>query len=262
MCPGRSERWLQEMRRLRRVGGRVAIDYTDHHLAVSSNMTAFYAKALTHADALLVSSSAMAQQLETYWTGPVLVVADGVEIAPIPPRTTASLQRTLMWFGAKSNLKYLFDFTATRLKGDIPIRLIVLSDVKGLAIVRNTLAPVPGRLDITLAEWSVENMIRAAAQSDLCVIPTDSTDPRKAGASSNRLITAFALGLPVMAGDLASYAPYRDYFTESVSEAFDALLGDPLAFSARAAAAQRDVVPEFMPDRLGKVWTAAIATLA
>ena len=65
MCPGRSERWLQEMRRLRRVGGRVAIDYTDHHLAVSSNMTAFYAKALTHADALLVSSSAMAQQLET-----------------------------------------------------------------------------------------------------------------------------------------------------------------------------------------------------
>jgi hypothetical protein len=66
------------------------------------------------------------------------------------------------------------------------------------------------RLD--LANWSLQNMINASKASQCCLIPSDLNDSRKSGASSNRLITAFALGLPVSADVLESYAPYSDYF--------------------------------------------------
>lgn len=65
-----------------------------------------------------------------------------------------------------------------------------------------------------MAEWSIDTMREAAQQSDVCLIPSDTQDPRKMAVSANRLITALALGLPTAADRLESYAEFGEYFTD------------------------------------------------
>ena len=54
-------------------------------------------------------------------------------------------------------------------------------------------------------------MLDAASLSDFVILPTDPNDPRKAGVSSNRLVTALSLGLPCFADIAESYKEYANF---------------------------------------------------
>ena len=54
-------------------------------------------------------------------------------------------------------------------------------------------------------------MRRAAKASHYCIIPSSKNDSRKNGVSPGRLLTSFALGLPVIAEGLDSYLPFRSF---------------------------------------------------
>ena len=97
-------------------------------------------------------------------------------------------------------------------------------------------------------------MIVAAKHCDLCIIPSDPNDPRKAGVSSNRLLTALALGLPTAADMMDSYKPYAQFFTDIRGPEFSQLLQDPTQFHDRVLAAQAGPVMEHSMEKIGAKW--------
>ena len=97
-------------------------------------------------------------------------------------------------------------------------------------------------------------MISAAKRADFCLIPSDRHDPRQAGASANRLITALALGLPVIAEPLPAYEPYAAFFTDIHSAESLAVMNAARSGAMKTQRAQAEVVPLFDPATLAEKW--------
>lgn len=250
--------WLEQLSQSKRQGAAVWVDYTDHHLGFASPMSEFYCAALSFADACTVPSHHMESLLAKLWNGPIHVVEDAIEVQIAPPKPQTDSIVTLLWFGHASNVEYLRRFLETGLDVGQEIRLIALSNEAGLNLI--TAHPIQSlaKIEILLGLWSVETMVEAAAQADVCIIPSDVNDPRKAAAGSNRLVTALALGLPTAADALHSYAEFKDYYTALRSEEFKGLLKSPQSFHAPVVAAQQNIVPRFTASTLGERWASLL----
>ena len=204
------------------------------------------------ADAVVCSSLCLAKNVEPNYKGQIELVEDAVEVLVTPPKTKTNRPVTLLWFGHGSNLKYLIDFLP-KLGGN-NLRLIVLCNIEGFNYLKSTPLNIPPNVQTEGAVWSVPAMIEAAKHCDLCIIPSDPNDPRKAGVSSNRLLTALALGLPTAADMMDSYKPYAQFFTDIRGPEFSQLLQDPTQFHDRVLAAQAGPVIEHSMEKIGSKW--------
>lgn len=211
---GRDNLWTKQLSKSNRQSKRIILDYTDHHLgAISSPMAAFYTNILPISHKAVVSSTSMAKFLAQYFNQEITVIEDPIEIPVNPPKIlTAAAHSTLLWFGHATNTLYLVNYLQNDFLCDADFRLIALSNGAGLDMLASNQPRLRSITKLHLAEWSLQNMIDASKVSHGCLIPSNLNDPRKSGASSNRLITAFALGLPVSADLLESYAPFSNYF--------------------------------------------------
>ena len=97
-------------------------------------------------------------------------------------------------------------------------------------------------------------LINEAKTCDICVIPSDKRDPKKQGAGHNRLITALALGMPVIATTLPAYAEFKDYFIDENDEKITDVLKDPNIMKDKVLLAQKKIVPTFNKIYISKKW--------
>jgi len=253
---GRSTLWLGQLQDFNNQAKRIVVDYTDNYLADSnSRIAAFYTQALPLADAATAPSEYIANQLAMYFHQTISVIEDPVEVPICPPDLqNHSGDMSLLWFGHATNIPYLVSYLENHELCDRNFKLIALSNAGGLQLL--TSRPLDLRITIQaeLVEWSLENMLEARRLCHGCLIPSDPLDPRKAGASSNRLITAFALGLPVLADAIPSYAPHAKLFRDArksrLSE-FCSNLPNDIRFINEA---QKCVVPQYFPDIIFKKW--------
>lgn len=255
----RGAHWISEMQSVKNRGGYVILDYTDDHLAVASAMTPFYQSAIGLADLVVCSSPLLARNLADRHRGPIEVIPDAIEVVPIPPKTTRQSPMTILWFGHASNIGYLVEFLP-RLADTNPIRLVILCNAEGLRMLQSHPSlRVPRNVRAEGFVWSVPQMLSAAAQSDLCIIPSNPSDRRKAGVSSNRLLTALAMGLPTAADLLDSYVPYADYFADIRGPQFRSMMENPTQFAEIVAAAQIGPVREHALPMIGRKWVELVA---
>jgi hypothetical protein len=98
-------------------------------------------------------------------------------------------------------------------------------------------------------------MVDVSSDADLCVIPSDSSDPRKAGASSNRLLSALALGLPTAATPIPSYAEFSDYFVDIKSDPFSLSEPELSGLCALIKLAQANILEQYSREAVGRQWT-------
>jgi hypothetical protein len=162
---------------------------------------------------------------------------------------------TLLWFGHSTNLPYLINYLQNNFLCDANFRLIVLSNAPGLSLIAAQQVRIRPTIRLNLAEWSLQNMIEASKLCQGCLIPSDFNDSRKAGASSNRLITAFALGLPVIADVLESYAPFKDYFHDIQDTPLSEFNKQLALYSRKIELAQEIIVPMFRQEVLAQKWS-------
>lgn len=248
-----SDQWIQSIQAHRRLGGGVTLDFTDNHLDSKTDITAFYSQAIETVDSVVCSSDLLASAVKKHFNGPIHTIPDPIEIQPIPPKPSPFWPRTILWFGHSSNLPYLVNFLPF-LQAQVPIRLIILSDMEGLQSLERAKLQKPDNLLIELRTWSNESLIRAAAEADCCIIPSDPHNPRKAGASSNRLLTALALGLPTIASELASYLPFAEYFNFITSNESINVMIDPCAYAHQVLRAQEAIIPKYSMQSIGNAW--------
>jgi hypothetical protein len=146
------------------------------------------------------------------------------------------------------------NYLQTNLLCDADFRLIVLSNGPGLEMLASHQQHFRSTIRLDLAEWSLQNMINASLVCHGCLIPSDLNDSRKAGASSNRLITAFALGLPVSADVLESYSPFSDYFHNIRDTPLSEFNKQLASYAKKIELAQENVVPMFSQGVLAQKW--------
>jgi len=251
----RSEAWLTEITNAKSRGSSIFLDYTDHHLGILGPMTQFYKSVIELVDHCIVPSSVMARLLSNFYDGPITVIEDAIEISPQPvKKSVTSLSPTAFWFGHASNINFLIDLINSSGFLMSGCNLIVLSNEQGLDIFsRNSLRFIDSQ-NIRLGLWSVESMLSAASIADFSIIPSDLSNPSKVGASSNRLITSFALGLPTAADHLSSYQEFSDCYVDIRGPFFNKMVLNPLNFSNLAISAQSLYVNRFKSESIGQQW--------
>jgi hypothetical protein len=249
----RQERWLDQIRKTKG-SAKILLDYTDHHLGFDSSMSHFYESAIKEVDGCIVPSKSMAELLLSKWDGPISIIEDSVEVDAFPPKAFSGHPVTLLWFGHSSNIDFLINFLSKGFNAGDHIRLIVLSNEAGLNHFANSNLVTPAKIEFNLALWSLDNMVEAAKIADMCIIPSDLSNPKKIGVSSNRLMTALTLGLPTAADNLPSYKEFAGFYCDLRSSCFREMLVNPSKFRHTVNKAQAELSSQFSMGKIQQDW--------
>jgi hypothetical protein len=196
----------------------------------------------------------MAELLNENWSGPISIIDDPIEIEPREPKKHVNNPVTLFWFGHSRNIASLVSLLPTIFLVGDHFKIIVLSDDAGLNYLASSNLGSCANLEFNLALWSLKNMGEAAKIADVCIIPSDLNNPKKMGVSSNRLITALALGLPTAADNLPSYQEFGSYYCDLRGNSFREMLENPLEFSSMTSRAQTELIHRFSMSKIEEDW--------
>jgi hypothetical protein len=262
--PTRPQRWLQHIESARQRGARIVIDYTDHHLETGTPADLFYRTAFAGADLAICSSTHLAKLIRPYFNGPIQMIEDPIEVPIVPPAKRNQDVKTALWVGHSTNLPYLLDFLCNDFTLTEPMRLIAMTNAYPLAEkdTRTLTKPHLENLEICVVPWSLPDMVTVASLSDVCWIPAGLKSKRKSGASSNRLLTALALGLPVAADELASYLPFRKYFASLHTPEFSKFMQEPHEYFEAVSEAQIHIAKHYTQDAIGSQWIIALSSIS
>lgn len=245
----RSMNWLNQVKISSFSSSKIIIDYTDNHLMMNSPMNAFYKAILPFITLAITPSEKMTSIFSRFWKGPVETIYDSIEIEISQWRMKNS--QKLLWFGHATNIVYLLEFLKKNQSSLQKYSISLITNQNGLNYFTkfyNLNIPVKACL------WSASRLVEEAKSCDLCIIPSDLNSPQKQGAGHNRLITAFALGMPVLATTLPSYSRFKDYFVDIESQEIFNILNDPNLLRNKVILAQKNVVPLFNKISLSKKW--------
>jgi len=206
--------WTEQVARIKAAGGRLIVDYTDNHLAGDDVRTQWYRHILPQVDGMVVPSEKMAENARAYWDGPLWLIPEPIEVPILPPRPLPDLslpgsRLQALWFGHNSNLSYLYRFIQNEMHHCPPMDVTILTnhlDTEGLKAV---IARGPQGAQWRVGKWSVAAMVDAANGCHVALLPSNAGDPRKNGASNNRVVTALALGLVPLATIIESYREFE-----------------------------------------------------
>jgi hypothetical protein len=259
--PARSQRWLNRLIALKNNSEtKVLIDYTDNHLASNSENAKFYKGALKLADQVICSSDMLAQHVKQSYTGHISIIPDPIEVAIQAPLKKKNTTPTALWFGHATNLPYLFDFLLNTYTFQKSARLILMTNLYPFPPQLNDLLNSRNLrdLEINVIPWSREDLIRASALADVCWIPAGVADVRKNGASSNRLITAIALGLPTAADNLDSYLPLQTYYSNIRKNEAYFQFENPEKYHDNLKNGQLIIEKQYTKQNIKKQWVSVI----
>ena len=249
----RETNWLSEIGLAKKAGAKIALDYTDHHLASASAQSSFYRNALELADQIIVPSDAMRDELRDASEVPISVVEDRLEYAPMPPKAVKEGANTALWFGHQSNLLFLANYLEHWPARALNKTLLVVCVAGGDALLREYLTGKKIHLSIRYVPWSISSLALAARQADVVVIPSDLTSHKKY-ASSNRLVTSLALGLPTVATPLPSYVEFEGCFANLGKARGDATIVNPEQGLDGVRRFQEHYMPRFSDQNIIRNW--------
>ena len=250
----REDLWLSQIEQQKKIGKKIILDYTDDHLNFESPMTSFYERSLPYLNAAITSSTFLADKLMQKIKCFTEIIPDAIEVPIFKPKIKENISKNIFWFGHASNINYLIKFISKWRNLKQKTTLFILTNEQGVVIFNQTKFNIDKNLSIQLGLWSIQAMINTSKFCDLIIIPSDPSDPKKAGVSSNRLITALALGLPTAASVMESYKEYNEYFTDIDSEKFIELIDNPDKFHLQVLEAQNRIIPQFTQEAIGQKW--------
>jgi hypothetical protein len=259
--------WTEQVARIKAAGGRLIVDYTDNHLAGEDMRTKWYRHILPQVDGMVVPSEKMAENARSYWDGPLWLIPEPIEVPILPPRplpdlSLAGSRLQALWFGHNSNIPYLYRFIQNEMHYCPPMDVTILTnhlDTEGLKAV---IARGQQGAQWRLGKWSVPAMLEAAKLCHVALIPSDASDPRKNGASNNRVVTALALGLVPIATTIESYKTFTEALVEPPSHGGKEISVQKLtAAHTKLNVLQPRICAEFADQKIRLRWANVIENL-
>ena len=252
----RRDLWLKKINELVSKNKKLVLDYTDNHFTKEGVVGDFYRQIKPSVSGLVLPSYKMKENIASEWKGYTKIIPEPVEVDFIAPDIAKPdyTNLTALWFGHVSNLPYLLDYMATHMHFACPKNLIILTNNMPREAVEEGAKRAPKGLKINLAKWSLSNMRVAAKVSHYALIPSVKNDPRKSGVSPGRLLTSFALGLPVISEDLHSYTPFSRFFAKVGSDAAKQLAQNPRSYHDKVKNVQKLIKEQFTVSAIEKEW--------
>ena len=244
--------WFNIIDNHRKNSKKIFFDYTDHHLDKETLAGQFYRASLNSNDQIITSSEKLKNHLSPNFKN-ITIIEDPIEIQI--EKVKKSKESSFLFFGHHTNLKYLFNLI-NNWNSKIQSNLIIQTSEEGMDEIRNQSQHIskPSNLNIQFQLWSIENMLKASTNVSGIIIPGDISDDRKNGVSHNRLITAFALGLPVAATRYQSYLEFDHQFVDIDNNSeFENFLNNPSLYSSRVEMAQKKV-KNYTQENIAKKW--------
>ena len=246
------ELWVDYINLFREKNTDIFFDYTDHHLGQKNLIGDFYKKTIRSHDYIIASSNKLKSHLIASYKK-ITIIEDPIEIDL--QKISRNKNSIFLFYGHPTNLNYLFNLIPTW-DNSKEYTLIIQTSEVGLKIIQeqSKFIKKPNNLNIELQYWSVENMIKASKNVSGVIIPGDINDDRKNGVSHNRLITAFALGLPIAATRYQSYLEFDHQFVDIDNKSeFENFLQNPSLYSSRVEMAQKKV-KNYTQENIAKKW--------
>jgi len=246
------DKWSGYINYQRKKGKIIYFDYTDSHLLRETLAGKFYRDVLKENDQIITSSETLKTHLISKFKN-VSIIEDPIEIEIQKIKTNQN--NYFLFFGHHTNLEYLFSLIPNW-DSSKEYNLIIQTSKVGLESIeeQSRFIKKPTNLNIHLQHWSIPNMLKAAELASGIIIPGDITDNKKNGVSHNRLITAFALGLPVAATKYKSYLEFDNQFADIDNhDEFKNFLLNPNLYSSRVKIAQNKV-KNFTKETLARKW--------
>ena len=244
--------WLNIIENFRENGKKIFFDYTDHHLDKETLAGQFYRASLSPNDQIITSSEKLKNHFSPDYKN-ITIIEDPIEIDI--QKVKKRRESSFLFFGHHTNLKYLFNLI-NNWNSKIQSNLIIQTSDIGIGEIRNQSQHIskPPNLNIQFQLWSVENMLKVSHNVSGVIIPGDKSDEIKNGVSHNRLITAFALGLPVAATRYESYLEFDNQFVDIDNQTeFENFLQNPSLYSSRTEMAQKKV-KNYTQEMIAKKW--------
>lgn len=244
--------WIKIINFHRDNNKKIIFDYTDHHLSIDSLAGQFYRASLKSNDQIITSSEKLKNYLKADYKN-IIIIEDPIEIGI--QKVKKNKDSSFLFFGHHTNLKYLFNLI-NNWNSKIHSNLFIQTSEQGINEIKVQLKHIskPSNLDIQVQLWSVENMLKASSSVSGVIIPGDVNDEKKNGVSHNRLITAFALGLPVAATRYQSYLEFDNQFVDIDDKStFEDFLKNPSLYCSRVEMAQKNL-KSYTPENIAKKW--------
>ena len=212
---------------------KIIVDYTDHWLAKPTTVEfSIYSELQKLATCITLPLIDLARCPE-FRDDKTIVIPDGLDqFEMTSPKNHNSPAKVLLWFGHNSNIGSLLSY----LDGDFGLNnfhLNVVSDSFGAQKISNYKFLPSRGFTIQSHLWSYETLKIVSGQSDLAIIPVG-----KKFASPNRILTAFLLGLPVIASQALSHQPFSEYFAQIGSNSAKKLFQNPNRWNTKVRLAQ------------------------
>ena len=246
----RSQNWINQIKICKFSSVKVILDYTDNHLMIRSPMTSFYKSILPYINLIITPSNKMTSIVSDVWKGPIQTINDSIEVEINEWKENKNSHR-MLWFGHPTNIIYLLSFLNKYQNIIKPYSLSIVTNQIGIDYFKKI---NQSKINVDAHLWSIETLLNVSKSSDICVIPSDKTNPKKQGAGHNRLITALALGMPVVATTIASYEQFKHYFIDEESTKIADVFNNPNIIMDKVLLAQKKVVPLFNKNNLSKKW--------
>jgi len=262
------EPWYQTCVYAKEQGCALVIDISDFPFVRSGTVQSFYTDALKICDGVVVNSERMAELMGPHVSHQPVVIDDAIiDVARNPEFAPAGRLR-LLWFGHPANLRYL-DRWLDRLVAfsrETPCQLTVVTGagVGAEQVTREIGARFRPALEARFVQWSLEAMAGALRRTDLVLIPSDPSDPLKAGVSANRIAETLRAGRFAIASPVPSYQAFADaaWLGEDAIEGIRWALANRIEVRARIRRGQALVAERYTVERLGAQWRELLEGLA
>ena len=254
------EPWYQTCVYAKEQGCALVIDISDFPFARSGPVQSFYTDALKICDGVVVNSERMAELMGPRVSQQPVVIDDAILGAARNPDFAPAGRLRLFWFGHSANLRYLdlWVNSLVQFTREIPCRLTVMTEVGAGAeevtqIIEGRYGPA---LEARFVEWSLDGMANALRRTDLVLIPSDPSDPQKAGVSANRIAETLRAGRFAIASPVPSYQAFADaaWLGEDVIAGIRWALANRIEVRARIRRGQTLVAERYTVERLGAQW--------
>ena len=214
---------------------------------------------------MTVNSSRMQELMAPHLGRAPLVIEDAILESEQKPQFAPGKVLKLLWFGHPTNFKYLADLLPSlkTFSQQQKCQLTIVSSPE----LKDKVPPVDKKLSAQFSTrfiaWSFQSQRDALADCDLVQIPGDPADPRKSGASSNRIAETLQAGRFPVAAALGSYLPYEQaaWLGRDLIAGIDFALSQPKEVLSRIQRGQVLVKTTVKPSIVGKQWLALFESL-
>jgi glycosyltransferase involved in cell wall biosynthesis len=252
---------LMAAHQLKQEGIPVIVDVCDNHFEDQDCRNGFIRELIGFCDLVVTNTRWMANIVREKTGKAAVVIGDPCETLRATPHFSPRKPIRILWFGHPSNLKYLNLILPGLISfsREFPVAFHVSSIPKaGLVedFARITRSH-QSTFSVTFIPWQAPKTTwRMLKECDLVIIPGDPRDPKKMGASNNRLTDSLWAGRFVVASPMDSYLEFADtaWISDDLIAGIRWALAHPQEVLARIAAAQERIAARYSKEGIGRQW--------